>query len=79
VYRQRYLVERGGKQGLIVAVEGGYDRMRPLDRIDRFQYQQADLGGRCLVHRSIVRGKMAEKQPLIADILRCDQNKLRTI
>ena len=33
----RYLVERRGKQGAIVAVEGGDNRIRAIDRVGRFQ------------------------------------------
>ena len=32
-----YLVERLGKQGSVVAVEGGHDRIRAIDRVGRFQ------------------------------------------
>jgi hypothetical protein len=45
----RYLVERRGKQGSVVAIEGGYDRM--INRVGRFQQQRPDLGGLRPVHR----------------------------
>jgi hypothetical protein len=79
VHGQRYFVERRGKQGLVVAVEGSHDGMRLLDRLDRFQYQQAELGGLCRVHRSIGCCNIAGTQPLIPGISKRHQNKLRTI
>ena len=61
----RYLVERLGKQGSVVAVEGGYDRIGAIDRIGRFQQQRPEVV--CLRVASIVSILAADcrKQPLI--------------
>src|SRR5258707_15582239 len=57
----RYLVERYGQQGPVVAIERGDDRIGAIDRVRRFQQQRPDLGGLCPVHCFSIPGSFAGK------------------